>query len=498
MAEVELKFDLPPEAHAAFGELPALAAAHPSRKKLFALYFDTPRHDLRRNEMAMRLRRGGNAWKQALKAGRSGAGGLHAREEWEQDRPDASIDLSLLAHTPLAQLPGAANLHRSLAEVFRVEVERTTWELEIAPGTRVEVALDRGEVRHGEASEPISEVEIEILSGEAPAAFDFAETLLAAAPLRPSSVTKAQRGYRLARGGKPAPVKARAPRLTHDMTPGEAARAAIGAALAQLEANEAGALASPHPEYLHQARVAMRRLRAALRVFRKVLGADFARRADAGLSQIAQPGGEARDWDVIATRTLPAMLEGRGDSKAVAELRSKVAARRREARERMREELRSPRHARLMLSLARRLAIPDAGDDPEKNGSLRRFAERAADKRHRKLLERAAKPCDLDAAQRHKLRVEAKRTRYAVEALAPLLPAKRVKGYLKALSALQDELGEANDAIAAGQRLGEIGMAPELQRHAREWLRERERKALAKLEDRVARLREARPLREKR
>ena len=62
MSEVELKFELPPEAHAAFRKLAALNASPPKRAKLLALYFDTPRHDLAQREMALRLRRSGRAW----------------------------------------------------------------------------------------------------------------------------------------------------------------------------------------------------------------------------------------------------------------------------------------------------------------------------------------------------------------------------------------------------------------------------------------------------
>jgi triphosphatase len=479
MNEVELKFDLPRRAGRKFAKLAQLGPARPSRARLLALYFDTPDGTLAREQMALRLRRSGNAWRQTLKSGRSGAGGLHARDEWEFERPDASIDLALFAHTPLAKLSGAADLHNALKEIFRVEVTRTTWQVEVAPGTRVEVALDQGEVRNAGGAEPVSEVEIEILEGEPHDMFDFARRLVESAPLRPSTVTKAQRGYRLMSGEKAAPVKARAALLDAGMTPFDAARAAIASAVAQLQANETGALHGTHPEYLHQMRVAMRRLRSTLRAFRDVLGAEFVRDADLGLKAIARASGAARDWDVFATQTLPAILDTGDDTAARRSILADVRARRRAARDSMREALRSPRHAQVILALARWLSqpAPQSGDGTD----LTAFAARAAAKRHRKLVERARHVDRMDAAARHKLRIEAKRVRYIFEGFAPLFRAKPVKAYLKALAQVQDDLGEANDAVVALRHLREVAMPEALARRAREKLEAREREAAARL-----------------
>lgn len=163
MAEVELKFELAPGAHAAFRRLAPMAEAKARNSRLLALYFDTPDFELRARRMALRLRRSGRHWVQTLKAGHSGAGGLHAREEWEFARPQPSLDLALLVASPLGNEPG---LEERLGEVFQVDLRRTTWEIEISPGNRVEVALDRGEVSRSGEREPVAEVEIESLTGD--------------------------------------------------------------------------------------------------------------------------------------------------------------------------------------------------------------------------------------------------------------------------------------------------------------------------------------------
>jgi inorganic triphosphatase YgiF len=489
MAEIELKFELPPEAHAAFRKLPELGAAQPKRARLFALYFDTPRHDLARREMALRLRRSGRAWKQALKAGRSGAGGLHSREEWEYDRPGPSIDLSLYAATPLAGLPRAKKLHESLGEVFRVDIARTTWRVELLPGTSVEVALDRGVVRRGDATETISEVEIESLEGAPLAVFDFAERLLGRVALRPSSVTKAARGYRLASGAKAAPVKAGDVALDGAMEPVEGARATIASALAQLQANEAGVLETRDPEFVHQMRIALRRLRSALRAFRKATGPDLEARVRADLHWITQATGKARDLDVLAVGTLPAMLAAHSAGGTEALVR-RLAARRRKARDEVRADLSSERYARLLLELAKWLATPAIG---ERGTNLREFATGAMKKRHARWMQEAKGVEAMPHAQRHHVRIGAKRLRYVADGFAALYAKKSMNAYLEALSAVQDDLGRANDAAVAERLLRELAAPAPFTAFASGWLASETRSSLENIARGVKRVDRALP-----
>lgn len=489
MAEVELKFALPPEAHAAFRKLAELGGSTPKRTRLLALYFDTPRHDLAKREMALRLRRSGRTWKQALKAGASGSGGLHARDEWEYDRAGASIDLSLFAQTPLASLPHAGKLHENLREVFRVEVARTTWRVELMPGTSVEVALDRGVVRHGERTAPISEAEIESLEGEPLAVFDLAERIVGEVALRPSSVTKAERGYRLAKDEPPAPAKARAVAIAGSMAPGEGARVAIASALRQLQDNEAGVLGTRDPEFVHQMRIALRRLRSALRAYRRADGPDLEGRVRMDLHWITQATGKARDLDVLATQTLPAMLAAYsgGDTRALAR---RLAAQRTQAREDVREALLSPRYARLMLALAKWLASPPDSGHVEK---LRPFADKVLEKRHAQWMLAAQGAEAMSNPERHRVRIGAKRLRYAAEGFAPLYRKKRMDDYLDALSKLQDDLGRANDAVVAERLLEELAAPAPFAGFARGWLAAETRASLEGLARALKRIDRAAP-----
>jgi triphosphatase len=484
LVEVELKFELPPQAHAAFRRHPALGASKPKTTHLLATYFDTEGLELRRREMALRLRRAGRRWFQTLKAGRSGAAGLHSRNEWDFERREATLDLDLLEGTPFSD---AGIAPESLRALFVVDFRRTTWEIEVSPGNRVEVALDRGEVRHGEDAEPISEVEIESLSGDPRAVFELADRLLPAdgpATLHPSATTKAQRGYRLAAGTPDAPARAVRAHLDAGMTPAEAARAVATAALHQLQANESGVVRAEDPEYLHQFRVALRRLRSAFGVFREAEGASLETLREE-LRWIGGLTGPARDWDVFAMATLPTLLTAYGDARVARSLRSRAGLRRRAASGSLREALLSARWARLLLDLARWLAEappPAIADAP----SLPEFAQRVVRKRQKRLLADAARLSALTPAERHELRLDAKRLRYALEGLAPLFRAKRVQAHLEALSEIQDDLGRANDAAVAARLLAELRPPAGFSEFARGWFAAQEHASAAGLERHAA------------
>ena len=484
MVEVELKFELSPQAHAAFRRHPALGSSRPKTTQLVATYFDTDELDLRRREMALRLRRAGKRWFQTLKAGRSGAAGLHSRNEWEFERDEPRLDLGLLEGTPFSE---AALEPAALREFFTVEFRRTAWEIEVSAGNRVEVALDRGEVRHGERIEIISEVEIESLAGDPVAVFELAEQLLPTeglATLRPSATTKAQRGYRLASAEAAKPVRAVRANLDAGMSPAEAARAVAAAALNQLQANEAGVLEGEDPEYLHQFRVALRRLRSALGLFRNVDGGSSEPLRE-DLRWVGGLTGPARDWDVFATATLPTLLHAHGDARVARSLRTRAGLRRRAASQSLLEALRSTRWARLLLALARWLAETPM-PTPAEAESLPEFARRVVRKRQKRLLGDAARLSALTPAERHALRLDAKRLRYALEGLAPLFKSRRLEAHLDALSEIQDDLGRANDAAVAARLLAELNPPAGFGEFARGWFAAQEHASAAGLERHAA------------
>jgi triphosphatase len=485
--EIELKFDVEPGARRALASVPALAG-RPRRTLMRSIYFDTPEAILASRGMALRLRREGRRWVQTLKAGTTGTGGVHSRGEWDFERRGATLDVTLLGGTPFAELEDPEAVAKRLAPVFEVRFVREAWTVQPVAGARLEVALDQGSVEAMSRTAPVCEVEIECLEGAPAHAFDLARTVMEHVPLRASAVSKAERGYRLLGHDRPRPVKAAKVHLDAAMTPADAARAVIAAGLAQLQANDAGLATGNDPEYVHQARVAMRRMRSALRMFRREIGIDRARRWRDALARTSRALGRSRDWDVFALRMLPAALEEHGDAALAARLKRRVARRRSREREAAREALRAGAHALALLEISQWIAHAEPAADPAPRSTLVELAARIIRKRRKRLFTRALMLGSADCAEQHRVRIDAKRLRYALDALGSLFRPKPLEPFAATVEALQDVLGDCNDAATAIGLVGELDAPAEFEAFARGWFAARAAASPQLLEPLVAEL----------
>ena len=168
-------------------------------------------------------------------------------------------------------------------------------------------------------------------------------------PLAVENRSKAERGFALARGDRAAPVKARPAALSTEMSVEDAFKAVIWASLAHLQANERGMLEGADPEYLHQMRVALRRLRSAFSVFAPLFPAETIAPIAAELKWLAASLGPARDWDVFMTETLPPVHEEFGEHAALTAFAQQCAGLRRTAARRARRTVASQRYQHLVL-----------------------------------------------------------------------------------------------------------------------------------------------------
>jgi len=158
-----------------------------------------------------------------------------------------------------------------LRPVFRTEVTRTQHILSPAAGATVELALDDGIVVSNGRSEPLSELEIELKRGPEEVLYRLGLDLLHAAPLSLLVESKAERGYRLHDGSRPAAAKAPPIVLDRDIRLYAAFRQIADSALGHLLANQPAALHGEEDEGIHQMRVAVRRLRSLLALFQPFL-----------------------------------------------------------------------------------------------------------------------------------------------------------------------------------------------------------------------------------
>ncbi len=212
------------------------------------------------------------------------------------------------------------------------------------------------------------------------------------------------------------------------------------------------------PESIHQMRVALRRLRAAVGVFRRAARCDALETAAARAKNIAATLGEARDWDVFR-EGLDALRAPLCEEPSYAALLEAAEARRRRGHQAARRLIDEEATTRFIADLGAALAErPWRGDDRlEKPGSAKKFAAKALDRLHR----RAGRGCEdlaaLSVEERHEARIALKKLRYAAEFFESLFEAPGpAKSYMKAVTAAQDGLGAENDMAVATRLVHEI------------------------------------------
>ena len=453
--EIELKLALDPRHAARLRKHPRLAGVKPARRRLYSVYLDTPDCQLLARRLAFRLRRVGFHWVQTLKAEVRSVGALSSRPEWEMAVAGGGPDFAVLPQAALDLLEGVDLA--AIRPVFVTEFQRTTWLLAAGDGA-MELALDQGEIRveqgPGPASLALSEIEIELKAGQPGVLFDLARDLLDAVPLGVEPRSKAERGYQLAGAARPAPVTALDPGIGPGQPAGEAWVRIARAALAQAVANLPGFLERPQDiEYLHQLRVALRRLRAAVGLGR-ALGLERPAWA-APLARLMDELNAARDWDVFRHETLPGLARQLADDPLDPALLARVESAAAQAREAARRALTGKAFTGLVLALGQGLlAAPDGAGI-----ASRRAAEWAAgvlDRRWKQLRRKGRHFARHTPAQRHELRIAAKKLRYAADALAGLF-GREARPFVQRLARLQNDLGRFNDLVVAHQRLAGFG-----------------------------------------
>jgi len=476
--EIELKLALDPAAVARLPQLlrdPALVAVkrgRARRARLVSTYFDTPDFRLARDGIALRLRRAGTRWLQAVKGpplAAAGAG-LHARSEFEAPVTRAALDPRQLAQTPWRKPLLKAHRKGRLAARFTTDFERTTVPLEFADGTFASFAIDVGTIRaKGRRAVPIAEIEIELEAGDPARLFELGRALAERWPMTIGVLNKAQRGLALVHDrpdGWDQPVHAGNATLPRDADAAAALAVIVRECLDQIAGNACGLIADDDPEWVHQMRIGTRRLRSCLALVAPFVPAHRLDPVVVATGALADALGQARDWDVFATQTLPPLTAWFGRDPATApglrRLRARLAPRRRAARDLAREAVRAPWFTHLLLAAGAFAATPRLGAVPSADGTdplrapARSFAAELLDRRQRKLERRGHALVGGTPEERHATRIAAKKMRYAAEFFAPLFPRKRARLYLKALARLQDALGQFNDAATAARLATEI------------------------------------------
>jgi triphosphatase len=445
--EIELKFLCDPN------DLGAVLAGAPDgdddSRELISVYFDTPDLTLQKAGVSLRVRESKGRRTLTMKRGE----GL-AREEYEAPLEGEAPNGEFAPLRAILSDGDAA----ALKPAYNVRVTRRQRLVKFA-GSEIELALDQGEVSGGVRVSPISEVELELKSGEPSALFDLARELSKYAPLYLSFDTKSARGQALVAGQTVEARRKEKVHLSRSATAGEAFQAGARNALGQIAANAAVLREAPNPHAVHQLRVAARRLRSGLATFRRVVeGADDAR-IKGELRWLARAFDRARNLDVFAEDVLEPAILMEAPPAGLPALVDAVAEAREACRREAAETAACERFRILMIDATGWVETgawisADAAQEP-----ARAFAARTLDHRLDKLLKRGRKLADRDDAARHEARIEAKKLRYAAEGFAGLWPEKKTDRFVERVKHLQDALGALNDLATAEPLLASLNLS---------------------------------------
>ena len=455
--EIELKLELASGAAENLLAHPLLDKARPLPKQsgqLHAVYFDTDDHALHREGISLRIRRRNGKATQTIKAEGANKGIAMDRGEWET-AVDGELDLSAAVGTPLEELIADEALRTGIKPAFTVETSREAFEAKL-DGSVIEVALDRAEASGGDKKVTFSEIELELRQGQPGALFTLARRLSEAAPLRLSTVAKSERGYRLLDEEAPRPFRAEKILLSKDATCAEAFQVIARSCLAQMVQNEALVRLTQDPDTLHQMRVGLRRLRAAISLFRNQLLTDpeSAEIRD-DLRWAGQALGAARDLDVFIDR-----LRSMDDPGPEPSQMEEIERRRTEAYRDLLEVLESRRFMDVILQTAAWIEAGawTASDKQGRKSALQRpardFAAAELSRRFKRVRKLAKHLRDVGDEERHELRIRIKKLRYGAEFFASLFSSgkaqKRRKRFSSLLEELQEHLGDLNDLAVGG------------------------------------------------
>ncbi|MFO1281711.1 MAG: CHAD domain-containing protein [Burkholderiales bacterium] len=468
MAAIEIRLALDGARVAELIGHPALLAlrrGRPRTERLRIVYFDTPERRIARAGLGLRSRRRGRRWTVSVESDspQTPAPGVKAAIEWVST--GSAPDPLRLVATPWRALFVKALREGPLGPVCTADVERISFPVDLDGRTFATLAVDRGYLAAARGTagagrrEPVCEVDIGIAAGDPTGLFDLAALLVDELGCMPEPRSRAERGYALADAVVEAPSRARDASFGPEATAREAATAILAECVRQIRSNAVGFPAGRDPEWVHQLRIGLRRLRSCLSIFGDLFASGRVESLAAEIRWALDTLGAARDLDVFATSTLPRALPdlalaraGRAgvdwDPDALAR---RLAARCRLARREVDAAVASPRFATLVLDALALARVPTSDEARVAAGreSARAFCARAIERRARRLARAGARLALAGDEERHAVRLAAKKLRYATEFAAPLFPGRRTRESRAALARLQETLGEFNDLVVA-------------------------------------------------
>jgi inorganic triphosphatase YgiF len=331
-------------------------------KYFVSTYFDTPKHILRRNGVSLRVRQAGKKRVQTIRTAKDGI--TLGRGEWESKIESNEPDLRAARGTALEPLL-SKKLRRDLNPIFATRVHRTL--VPLRPGkSRVELALDRGHVRVGRNATPLAEVELELKNGSVADLFKAARIVTELVPVKLAVRSESEQGYDLVEDQPVSAVGASKITLKRNATLSSAFQVIGRSILGHIAANEPAVLAG-QPEGVHQMRIGVRRLRAAIWAFSKLLRSKQTELIKHDLKWLVAKLGPVRDLDVFLNTKVNRLASAEPPISGLADLMSELIYRRGLAAEAAKTAVASSRYRLLnagQASFLTRPCLPNGGGNP--------------------------------------------------------------------------------------------------------------------------------------
>ena len=442
----ELKFRVPSRALSKIAKvrIAGTRGGARSQTQLLSTYFDTKKHKLRRRGLTLRIRQANGNYLQTVKAAGTTS---FARGEWESEVGALVPDLNKADDTPLQKL-ATKKLRRGLKPVFRTSVRRHS--AFQAGNSEIELAVDFGTVFANRRSAPISEFELELKSGRSADLFHVARFMAQKTGGQLDLRSKSERGYRLTNRAKDAAIRAEPIHLDSKLSALEAFDVIAFSTLRHFSAN-ADAVGALDAEAIHQMRVGVRRLRAAISLFNKVLPNASTAKIKAELKWLTGELAPAREIDVFFKEWLLPFVAKSKPGRGARAIKSQFTAKRDAAFMDARRAIETPRFRRLLIDVLEWIETRRHLHDDSTETSIGRFAAAVLDRRIKKVRKQGGRLDELSPEERHKLRIKIKKVRYGVEFFQSLYAdkdRKKIDRLMARLKKIQNALGALNDAKA--------------------------------------------------
>jgi triphosphatase len=452
---MQLELAADEDAAAGLFRLKALAASRDGRARsqsMKIVWYDNPEHALFADGLVLAEQR--NLWRLERIA--------PAEDTWLPSQPVPVLAEAPDATTVLSD-PAVGTVAEPLAPLAAFEGRQTASNHQF-DGQVVVITSAKGVLRSVAAERQVARIWI---SGEEQAVRVAALAIANAIPLSVPLTSMAAEAIALATGRPANPRRHGAPVLPASVTGvAEALRHILGHLTDVILAHAPSAVqeGDAGPEAVHQMRVAVRRARSALSIFRPALPEGALELVSDRLKTLGRSLGPTRDWDVFVDETAAGIQAAIPDDERLERLVAAAARRRRTCQQSLATYLKSPDFRVLGIELAWFVAagywhpreeVPDANSNqpPE----LLAFADRILQHRWKKLVSAGKRIEELDIASLHDVRLRAKRARYAAEMFATLHQGKASHKFIRRLSVLQQRLGVLNDGAVATHLMSELG-----------------------------------------